>query len=104
MIPEQQTFIFDGADYDHARDSVRLTGATKRIFDLMKDGEFRTLAKIARLCGSSENSASAILRHFRKPRFGSHTVNKEYIADGLYKYQLVVNTEPPPPSLFKENN
>jgi hypothetical protein len=31
------------------------------------------------------------LRHLRKPRFGGHTVEREYIKDGLYKYKLEVS-------------
>jgi hypothetical protein len=102
---EQQKFTFDGSDYVPERDDERLTRATEKIFVLMSDGKFRTLQRISLATGSPESSVSAILRHFRKKRFGSHTVNKKPLGHGLYAYQLIVNTEPPPPTLFdKENN
>ncbi len=40
-------------------------------------------------------SVSAQLRHMRKPRFGGHTVEREYVGDGLYNYRLIVNMTPP---------
>jgi len=81
---------FNGADYSPARDDGRLTAQLSRIFDLMKDGKFRTLRDIAASTGDPEASISAQLRHMRKPRFGSHDVNKKYIGNGLYEYQLLV--------------
>ena len=83
---------FDGADYDHDRDSGRLTGQCLRIFTLMKDGKWRTLSQIADATNDPEPSVSAQLRCLRKERFGSHIVNREFVANGLYKYQLIVNT------------
>ena len=81
---------FNGADYQPERDNERLSGQLLRIFDCMKGGQWRTLPQIAQLTGDPEASISAQLRHLRKPRFGGHTVNREYIADGLYRYQLIV--------------
>lgn len=81
---------FNGADYQPGRDNERLAGQLLRIFDCMKSGQWRTLPEIARLTGDPEASISAQLRHLRKPRFGAHTVNREYIADGLYRYQVIV--------------
>ena len=84
---------FNGADYQPERDNERLSGQLQRIFDCMKGGQWRTLPEIARLTGDPEASISAQLRHLRKPRVGSHTVNREYIADGLYRYQLIVRAK-----------
>jgi len=88
-----QNHKFNGSDYDHARDSARLTNQLDRIFKLMADGEYRSLSEISKATGDHESSISAQLRHLRKPRFGSHTVNKNYIGDGLFKYQLIVNQD-----------
>lgn len=88
-----KTSRFNGADYKHERDSKRLTSQYNDIFKLMADGEFRSLAKIATLTGHHEASISAQLRHMRKPRFGSHTVDKRHRGNGLYEYQLIVNTK-----------
>lgn len=76
----------------------------QRIWACMKDGEWRSLPAIAAATNDPEASISAQLRHFRKDRFGAHTVNKRYVANGLFEYQLVVrrtmsNTQP---ELFDE--
>jgi hypothetical protein len=81
---------FDGETYDPKRDQARLSGQAARIFKLMKDGEWRTLSEISRLTGDPESSVSARLRDFRKPRFGSHTVNRRMAIAGLYYYQLEI--------------
>lgn len=82
---------FDGADYQHQLDFERLTGQMKRIYDLMKDGNYRTLKQISTLTGDPEASISAQLRNFRKARFGAHQVNRKRIGDGVYAYQLLPN-------------
>jgi hypothetical protein len=64
-----------------------------RVFAVMKDGVWRTLHNIAVRTNAPEASVSAQLRHARKARFGSHTVNRKYVSNGLYLYQLIVNTE-----------
>lgn len=82
---------FDGDDYKPARDDERLSLQYGRIFELMKDGKWRTLAEIEKRTGDPPASISAQLRHMRKPRFGGHTINRQYLGNGLYQYQLVVN-------------
>jgi hypothetical protein len=86
----QLSLHFDGSTYNHSRDSARLTGQWFRVFNLMQDGVWRTLREISNQTGDSESSVSARLRDFRKPRFGGHTVNREYIQNGLYRYKLTV--------------
>lgn len=86
---------FNGPDYDAARDNERLTGQILRIFDLMRDGEWRTLGDIAKATGDPEASISAQLRHLRKKRFGAHGLEKDYRGNGLYAYRLIVNAEAP---------
>lgn len=81
---------FDGATYDAARDCTRLAEQTQAVFAIMKDGQFRTLSHISRMTGAPEASVSARLRDLRKPRFGGHTVNRQYLRRGLYQYQLLV--------------
>jgi hypothetical protein len=79
---------FNGPDYVPARDDNRLNAQYERIFHLMVDGVWRTLNQIHQLTGDPEASISAQLRHMRKPRFGSHTVDKEYLGNGLYQYRV----------------
>jgi len=81
---------FNGSDYDHKRDSERLTNQYQRVFFLMQDGHWRTLRHIADSTGDPESSVSAQLRHMRKERFGNHTVEKKHEGEGLYLYRVLV--------------
>jgi hypothetical protein len=85
---------FDGSDYSPKRDDVRLAGQLLRVFNCMRDSHWRTLEEIGHDTGDPQASISAQLRHLRKEKFGSHTVNKRNRGDGargLFEYQLVVN-------------
>lgn len=79
---------FNGADYDHARDSARLTLQHERVLAVMQDHKPHTLSEIAEITGDPEASVSAQLRHLRRPRFGSHTITKKHLGHGLYEYLL----------------
>lgn len=83
----------DGASYDAALDGARLNAQTQRVFDVMRDGAWRTLAQLAAAAGAPEASVSARLRDLRKPRFGGFVVSRRRVpdADGLWQYRL----EPP---------
>lgn len=81
---------FDGSDYVPARDDERLTGQILRVFECMKDRKWRSLSDISIQTGDPESSISAQLRHLRKQRFGGHAVNKRYMGNGLFEYQLEV--------------
>lgn len=88
----QGNLDFNGPAFSVAFDSARLSGQLRRIYALMKDGDWRTYNEIARVTGDPENSISAQLRHLRKERFGSHTVNRRTRGErsrGLYEYQLI---------------
>lgn len=87
----QTEFRFDGADYTPERDNARLTGQILRVWEVMKDGQWRTLRQIADITKDPEASISAQLRHLRKTRFGAHQVEREYIDNGIYKYRLIIN-------------
>ena len=84
---------FDGSDYEPTRDDARLTGQLLRVWNVVRGGHWRTLREIADMTGDPEPSISSQLRHLRKPRFGGHTVEKEYVGNGLYRYRLIVNNE-----------
>lgn len=81
---------FDGDDYVPPRDDPRLSRQYWRIFTLMRDGAWRTLPAIERETGDPPASISAQLRHMRKDRFGGHTINRRYLGNGLYEYQLII--------------
>jgi len=82
---------FDGATYDPQFDDERLEKQMGRVYALMIDGQWRTLQEISYKTTDPESSISAQLRHLRKPRFGSYTVNRRHRGErsqGLYEYQL----------------
>ena len=84
---------FNGSDYSPKHDNVRLTKQIKRVYDLMKDGEWRTLGEIESITGDPQASISAQLRNCKKERFGGHELNKKRRGDpgnGCWEYQLIV--------------
>lgn len=86
---------FQGETYDKKLDERRLTGQALACFELMRDGQPRTLRQIASTVGCSEASASARLRDYRKREFGSHTVERVRLGGGLFSYRLLVNRRLP---------
>lgn len=84
---------FDGPEYEPGRDAVRLGAQIKRVFDAMKDGQWRTLERIGEITGDPVASVSAQLRHLRKEKYGSHDVKRRHAGGGLFEYQLTVNEE-----------
>lgn len=92
MTMGQLELDFDGATFDAALDSVRLSKQAQLVFDLMRDGQYRTLAEIVRAIGcGSEAGVSARLRDFRKQKFGGFEVDRRRRGvenDGVFEYQL----------------
>jgi IS5 family transposase len=88
---------FDGSDYVPALDDVRLTGQILRVFECMKDGQWRTLSEIsldsAFASGKrdGEASISAQLRNLKKAKWGAHTIERRARGDrerGLFEYRI----------------
>lgn len=75
-----------------ARDCERLEGQTRRIYELMRDASYRTLAEIEGITGDPQASISAQIRHLKKIRFGGHTVNKRRRGN-QWEYQLITRKE-----------
>jgi len=74
-------------------DFDRLQGQTRKIYNLMSDGIFRTLAEIESITGYPQASISAQLRHLKKLRFGGHAVTKQRRGHGgTWEYQLIPRT------------
>ena len=84
---------FDGADLIPSRDYDRMKGQILRVFNLIKDGKWRTLEEISNATGDPHASVSTRLRDFRKKRFGGFTINKKYIKNGLYKYSMDIGID-----------
>ena len=95
MVTEsaQAPLNFDGPTFESEFDAERLGKQSRRVFDVVKDGHWRTLEEIGEATGDrSTASISARLRDFRKPQFGSFTVNRRARGErsnGLFEYQVV---------------
>ena len=87
-MQQEQLELFNGPDYEPSRDDQRLLDQHERIKSLMLDGKSRTLKQIAKATGAPEASVSAQLRHLRKARFGSFTVDKVNLGNGKYSYTV----------------
>lgn len=79
----------DGETFDRKRDLSRLNTQARDVYDYMKHGQWRTLADISANTGHPEPSVSARLRDLRKPTLGGMTVERRYIANGLYHYRVL---------------
>jgi hypothetical protein len=80
---------FDGATYNEARDGARLRSQLERVKAALSDGQWWTLAQLARASGGSEASVSARLRDLRKDRFGAHVIERQHVECGLWSYRMV---------------
>ena len=78
----------DGETFNSERDLSRLNQQARDVYAVVQDGQWHTLMGIAKITGHPEASVSARLRDLRKPRFGGFTVERRYIADGLYQYRV----------------
>ena len=84
---------FGGITYAPALDHARLTGQLLRVFELMKDGQWRTLAEIAAVVGGTEAAVSARLRDLRKSKYGAREVFRQRVNAGLWKYRIDIHEE-----------
>lgn len=88
----EATARFDGATYDHEVDGPRLNLQLQRVYDVMKDGKWRTLSEIGDVTGYPEASVSARIRDFRKSKWGGYRVERRRETPGLWKYKLFAKT------------
>jgi len=86
---------FDGPAYDPEHDRRRLTGQIHRVHFALEMASWKdqwlTLGELRHRTGDPEASISAQLRHLRKPRFGSHVIEKRRRGDagnGLWEYRM----------------
>lgn len=81
---------FGGESFDSDRDGDRLRAQLAKVFELMSDSQWRTLEEIETALGYPQASISARLRDFRKSKFGGHTVERQYLVRGLWRYRLIL--------------
>jgi len=86
-VPWWKASKFSGSDVS-AKDQERLAGQIKRIYTLMIDGQWRTLAEIETATGDPQASISAQLRNLRKHDFGYHTVAKRRRSESQWEYRV----------------
>jgi len=87
---------FDGLDHDGRTyrpglDRARLNAQQMRVYRVMQDRVWRTLAELSALTGDPEASVSARLRDLRKERFGAHQIDRRRRGDakrGLHEYRI----------------
>ena len=86
---------FGGATFEEDRDGGRLRAQYNRVFNLMKDGRWRTLSDIEAMTHDPQGSISARLRDMRKPKFGGHVVERKRLLGGLFVYRVVADSSLP---------
>ena len=90
MRPFENGDDFDGETYERDKDQVRLSRQGQVVYNVMRDGKWRTLSYLNRLTGEPEASISARLRDLRKEKFGGFDVQRRRINDGgLYEYRVL---------------
>ena len=91
---------FEGATFDVAEDSDRLSRQLDAVRRLMGDGQWRTLAEVALEAGytvAAVASVSARLRDLRKARWGRHVVERRRRCAGLWEYRFSIGSDPVSP-------
>lgn len=87
---------FDGPAFDPEKDVAILAGHLLAVFKVMRSGNWLTDYEISEASGCPVTSVGAQRRHLRKPRFGSHTVERRRrVVDGeetrTHEYKLTPN-------------
>jgi hypothetical protein len=73
-------------------DQGRAAAQRGRVWTVVVDGGWHTLAGIAARTGDPEASISARLRDLRRPEHGAHTVERRRVREGggLFEYRVIV--------------
>jgi len=80
-------------DFFDAKHDAKLQDALSRQFYIMLKGNWHRLHELADELGILETTVSANMRIFRRKTHGRHTVNKRYVGNGLWEYQLEINPD-----------
>lgn len=94
-MDSQRKFDFDGKTYEREFDCDRLNRQMRAIYEIMIDGQWRTIEQISKITHFNHASISARLRDFRKTRFGAFEVERRRKGDpkgGLFEYRLLKRT------------
>ena len=101
---------FGGDTFDEELDGDRLRRQLVKVYAIMADGQWHTLAQISHLIDAPEASVSARIRDLRKDKFGGHRVDAERVinGNGLFRYRMPLlgfnrNREPLSPSASEQS-
>jgi hypothetical protein len=86
--------LFDSPSYSKNLDEKRLTGLAEAVYNLMSDGEWRTVPEIKQAVNrGSETGISATLRGFRKwlGKDGVISRRRGEPKDGVWEYKINQN-------------
>lgn len=81
---------FNGETFEKKKDGKRLQKQHITVFNIMKSGEWITLAELEELTGIPQASVSARVRELRQPKFGGYTVERRRRTEsgGTNEYRL----------------
>jgi len=89
-MQEQIDFTFHGKTFNPEYDLDRLKGQAHRVFNLMSDGQWRTLEEIHYLTGDPAPSVSARLRGFRSMGYIVDRRRRGEPKRGIFEYRLIL--------------
>lgn len=78
---------FRGDDYSPARDDVRLKKQFDRVFEVMSDGGWHTIAAVAEITEDPPQSVARQIRYIRSKKKGLK-VERRYDGKGLYSFRI----------------
>jgi hypothetical protein len=90
-LPPPDTNPAGPAGIESRDDEVRLNKQQAAVWAVMEDEGWHTLSEVAQRTGYPEASISARFRDLRKQKYGSHTIERESLGGGLFRYRLRVN-------------
>lgn len=89
--PETMTPLERFDQHEPPRAYGELKVSHHNILNVMRD-EWWTIHDVAEATGYSESSASALMRDFRKDKFGGHALERRHVDGNLYAYRIVLRS------------
>lgn len=84
-LPGPDDGTFDG---ESQPDRVARMGQMDRLYEVMKSGEWFSLAQLSAATRDPEASCSANFRSFRKEKHGSFQMDREKVSGRSYRYRM----------------
>lgn len=80
---------FKGDDYVPSRDEPRLLKQFDRVWNVMRDGTWHTIAAVSQVTGDPPQSVARQIRYIRSPKRGGYSVERRHDGGGLYSFRVV---------------